>query len=306
VSTVTLESEALRAVVDPARGFEIASLVARERGIELLYQAHWERAPLGTPPLDEAAWTAAWGGGWQLLVPNASVACTVGGRRHGYHGDGSVADWELRDEADGHAVGVWSDPSGLACQRRVEVDGPSLTVRTFVENVFASAVPLVLVEHLVLGGPIAGELALIDLPGGRVEPAAWDGRPLAEATPWPLVPDGDRLVDWSRLGPRPLSRFGVVQGLPEGRAHVRNPAAGVGVRLAWPAATMPNLWLWQEGCGTADPPWDGRTACLAIEPSTVSRADGLAQALRRGDAIQLAAGASVDTWVRLELSEGAP
>ena len=46
-------------------------------------------------------------------------------------------------------------------------------------------------------------------------------------------------------------------------------------------------------------PWNGRTECLAVEPSSVPSADGLAGAIERGEATELAPGAVFESWCEL-------
>jgi hypothetical protein len=149
---------------------------------------------------------------------------------------------------------------------------------------------------------LAGEDTRLRLPGGRLTAQTWEGAPLAgSGGAWPFaVATGDR-EDWSRLAPAPLSRFGVVTELPRGEAEVANPEAGAGVVLSWALDALPCLWLWQERMGSAVPPWNGRTECLAVEPASTSAADGLAGALERGEARLLGPGERHRAWIAVEL-----
>jgi hypothetical protein len=156
-------------------------------------------------------------------------------------------------------------------------------------------VPYQLVEHLVLGGPFAAEGVQIELPGGELVPQSWEGDEQAGG-PWPVVAG----EDWSELGAAPLSRFGVVRGLPAGHATVRAPG-GPAVTLHWSFDALPHLWLWQERRGATAPPWDGVTECLAIEPSSAPSADGLAAAHARGEAAVLQPGGRADSWLELSV-----
>jgi hypothetical protein len=300
---VVLESDDLRLIVDPGRGAEIRSLVAKRMGgAELLFQTPWEPAQLPDGPLDEDAWAASWRGGWQVLFPNAGMACEVGGRRHGFHGAASVAAWELARYGESTVACEWRDPCGLAVEREVRLAGPRVEVQTAVSSQAPEPQPFVLVEHLLLGGPLAGEDTLLRLPGGRITPQTWDGKPVAGAAgEWPFAGTIGDLEDWSRLAPAPLSRFGVVTELPAGQAEIASRAGGVGVTLSWALDALPCLWLWHERLGSVAPPWNGRTECLAVEPASTSAADGLAGALDRGEARLLGAGERHRAWIALEL-----
>jgi hypothetical protein len=148
-------------------------------------------------------------------------------------------------------------------------------------------------EHLILGGDLLEGDPRIVLPGGRVWPMSDDGEPLgprAAARPWP---DGyDRPA-------RPGSRFAAVVDLGQRWAAVEG-ARGLRTTVRW-SHSYPGLWLWAENGGAASPPWDGRARCLGVEPATGDRADGLAAAIARGEAVSLAPGEVWRAWVELEV-----
>lgn len=277
--------------IAPERGAEVRSLSVADR--ELLYRPHWTPAALGDPPLDEVAWERAWHGGWQLLWPNAGWACELDGRRHGFHGEGSVAPFAVADGGPSEAVLTCEDPYGLVCERRYALRPDGVRAEVRIENASAMPQPLMVVEHLILGGSLAADGARIVLPGGALAEQTWDGRDVRRPEAWPNA-GGE---DWSRLGPVPLSRFGVVRDLAGGEAEVHGEAASVRLRFALDA--YPHAWLWQERRASQTPPWDGRTECLAVEPSSAPSADGLAEAVRRGEARVLAPGATFTGWLEL-------
>ena len=285
--TVVLEHGELRAIVAPEQGCEMRSLT--RSGTELLFQAHWPPTPPPAAPATAAAWEAAWRGGWQLAVPNAGEPCTVDGRGHGFHGDASVATFEVLGSSASSLGAAWRDPSGLLVARQLELTSAGVRARTEVVNTSASRQPLLTMEHLILGGPFAGEDVVIELAGGSVQPQTWDGALDGPAEPWP--------AGYETLAGRPFSRFAVVQDLPERRVVLR----GGGLRLEL-AFTHPHLWLWQEANLSTSSPWDGRTACLGVEPSYASRADGLMAAIERDEATWLDPAASLTTHLELEIT----
>jgi hypothetical protein len=184
---------------------------------------------------------------------------------------------------------VWRDPDGLLIERHLDVAPSGIRARTEIVNTAATPQSLLAMEHLILGGPLAAEDAVIELAGGMVQPQTWDGEIDGAPTPWPAGHD--------RLAGRPFSRFAVVQDLEQRSAVVRG--GGLQVTLSF---THPHLWLWQEGCASTAPPWDGRTACLGIEPSTAPRADGLRAAIDRDEALWLEPAASFVTHLELEIA----
>jgi hypothetical protein len=291
---LVLAAGPLELAVDPARGAEVVSL--RWEGRELLYRAHWPQEPAGPPPVDDERWTRAWPGGWQLLAPNAGLVASVDGVEHGFHGDLSVRPAELVDADDASLSFRWDDGRGLEVERAYAIDPEGVRARTRLHNASDRPLPYLLVEHVVLGGPLAGAEATIELAGGTLVPQTWEGAEAAPGEPWPLAAG----EDWSRLGPAPMGRFGVVRTLPEGRATVRAPAAPT-VELRWSLDAMPHLWLWQERRLSTEPPWDGITECLAIEPSLAPSADGLAAAVARGEARVLPPGGRANAALELEI-----
>ena len=68
--------------------------------------------------------------------------------------------------------------------------------------------------------------------------------------------------------------------------------------MAWNARDFPHVWLWREH-GSKGFPFYGRASLVAIEPASSWPGLGLAEARRRGQAIELAAGATRSTTMSL-------
>jgi galactose mutarotase-like enzyme len=292
--TITLSDGAISLTVAPDRGAEVRSL--RAGGAELLYRPPWAPAPLPTGPLGADAWERAWNGGWQLLWPNAGVPCTVDGAQHGFHGAGSVAPFTVT-ESDGRRALLRCELDGLSCERRYEVDGGRVRAEARIINGSERTIPLIVVEHLVLGGCLAAAGTTIGLNGGWLVEQTWDGTPLPPGGSWPWL----GREDFSVLPDR-TSRFAVVQHVPAGRARIAG-AEGVALELSFDRAAYPHLWLWEERFAAVVAPWDGRGECLAIEPASVPSTDGLAAAIERGEATVLAPGDEQSSWIELRPGE---
>jgi hypothetical protein len=69
--------------------------------------------------------------------------------------------------------------------------------------------------------------------------------------------------------------------------------------MTFDRAAYPHLWLWQERFGATVTPWHGNGECLAVEPSSIPSADGLAGAIERGEATHLAPGEELASWIEL-------
>ena len=77
------------------------------------------------------------------------------------------------------------------------------------------------------------------------------------------------------------------------------PPTALTLDLRFDHAAFPHLWLWEERFGATVEPWNGRDECLAVEPSSVPSTDGLAGAIERGEATELAPGAVFESWCEL-------
>jgi hypothetical protein len=175
--------------------------------------------------------------------------------------------------------------AGLVIERRISVEGGTLSVESEVTSRASARSPFALVEHLILGGSLLDDGARLELPGARVVPLHDDGPPLlhtARTGAWPHVDRGDGPEDWSALAPGKYSRFGAVHDVVPGHARVVAPGAGVGVRLEWTADTLPYLWLWAEFEGSDGWPENERIRCLGLEPATAPTAEGVSQLAPRG------------------------
>jgi hypothetical protein len=297
--TITLRDGALTLTIAPERGGEARSLVLGD--VEFMYHPPWASAPLPAGPLAEVPWERSWHGGWQLLWPNAGSACTVDGADHSFHGAGSVAHFAVAEHSRRRArLGCVLD--GLACERSFELRDGLVRATASIVNRSERTQPLVLVEHLILGGHLAAEGTTIELDGGQLVEQAWDGTPLGAGGEWPWLGD----TDYSVL-PATTSRFAVVCGLPTGRARIAG-AHGTTLDLAFDREAYPHMWLWEERFGATVTPWHGDGECLAVEPSSIPSSDGLAGAIERGEATLLAPGEELTSWIELRpgIAAGAP
>ncbi len=291
---IVLASEELLVRLDPAHGGEILDLVDLRTGRQLLGRPPFSSNLPAAGDVDEPTWTAAYRGGWQVVLPNAGNACEADGVRHGFHGRASHDPWTVAAVSPSSATLTW-EGHGLRVRRGLELLDGALAV-TVEAIAIADGVPLVAVEHLSVGLELLEPEVGIELPAGLAyELSETDGPPErpARACRWPesLLLDGsvERCDRW-RLGD-PRSRYMVVTDLPEGRAHVLNAATGQGLELRWDADWLRHVWLWHE-VRTYEGPWRRQAEILAIEPASVPHGLGLAEAIRHGQARVLSRGES--------------
>jgi hypothetical protein len=299
--TLTLESATLRATVTPRVGGMITSVRHLPTGTELLARAPW---PTLTDPLDhaedEATWLTRFPGGWPVMFPNAGDACTVDGVAHGFHGEGSAAEWEA--SGDRHSITLTrrfrSVPVTMTRHLRLEGDRLDLA-----ETVAAQGPATVAWgQHVTLDpGP----------PGARLEtsaarlaacatydPPANPLSPGAEAA-WPILPGKRGPVDLSRP-PEGAALLACLMDLGPAPWAALTRADGLTLRLDWTADPWPFAWVWVETGGSTGPPWNGQARMLGIEPCSTWPATGLGPARAAGGpVITLRAGQTRDARLTL-------
>lgn len=313
---VELEDEQIRAVVLPDQGADIASVVDRRTGHELMFQAPWgrpDRRNLPRYPDSRSAWMAAYGGGWQVLCPNGGAETNGPGVRWGYHGEACLLPWKVLDAA-GDAVeleaALRTVPVRLRRIIRIQEGGLRLDER--LSNESETDVDLMWVQHPAFGLPLIG-------PGARLEAAAKTIRADAE-TPgdtlvagqrwsWPLATDRNgRPVDLRQL-PGPEERRWLLAYLEDFERYesaIVNPHLGLTVTLRWSGETWPYAWLWQEVHATHDYPWFARAHVVAIEPASTIPAWGAERARQHGGRLlRVDAGAFADAWIELAVTSTA-
>lgn len=283
---IALQTDELLVRLDPRHGGEILDLIDPRTGAQYLGKTSFAALPPKTGELDEETWTDSYRGGWQTVAPNAGNACTVDGVEHGFHGAASVAMWDVAEEAPGAVTLEW-EGHGLRASRRLAIADRALAVET-TWSAIARAVPMIYVEHLMVGIHVLCPEVEIRLPGGAgYELSEVDGpvRPPAAAPGWPeiLLLDGsiERLDRWSL--DRPRGRFCSITDIPEGRLEVRNTSTGDGLSVEWDIEVLPHLWLWQEVRVTGGL-WRGQGEILGLEPASVPHSLGLARAIAEGQA----------------------
>ena len=283
---IVLRSPDLLVRVDPGHGGEILDLVELRGGRQLLGRPPFGSTPPAAGDLDETTWTAAYRGGWQVLLPNAGRACEVRGRAYGFHGRASNDPWKEESLEDDSATLAWSG-HGLRATRRLALEGGGLSVSLEV-TATEKRVPLVAVEHVALGVELLDPEVTLELPGGRafeLDEASGPPEPPADAAPWPEVRLLDGLTERADRWPlaHERSRLFCVADLPSGRAIVRNASRGHGLELTWDANRLPHAWIWHE-VRTYGGPWRGHAEVLVVEPASVPHTLGLAAAIEHDQA----------------------
>nr|WP_234659520.1 hypothetical protein [Agromyces marinus] len=244
-------------------------------------------------------WMEQYRGGWQTLCPNAGPPRLVGGASVGFHGEASVAAWDVTDHSATSMtlrLEMFSVP--VVIERTLTLDGTSLRQDDTLTNLSDLPLELDYSSHPAFGGAFLDGSCTIET-GARtftVDPESSGGRVVTSA--WPHVDaDGARLD--LRALPEPDQRralFGWLSDFEAGWYSITNHDRRLGVRLEWDASILPQAWWWQELNGTEHFPWFGRARMMAIEPaSTTTSGPG------RGETLRIASRASVTVPVELRV-----
>lgn len=253
---------------------------------------------------DRQDWLSSYRGGWQELFPNAGLACRVGNVPLPFHGEVSVARWEVIDQTATSVTVSCPSRLPLIVERRVELsdDAPTMRITGSVHNESDLDVSFLWGHHPAYESPPG---TVIDLPEGvtfdvgdgldpheaHVVPGATGAWPLAEGA-------AGEQVDLSVVPEGPVARVIHLRGGPSWYAI--RPPSGPGLALSWDVETYPVVWLWQQIGGTRFPTY-GRSRITALEPNRTAPGDGLAAAIERGEALVVGPRATSTTWLTATL-----
>jgi hypothetical protein len=308
---VLLENEQLRIIVDPMVGGTIRSVEHRGLGLSVLGKVPWkvETTPLNPATVtDERLWLTRYSGGWPILFPNGGDACTFHGVFHGFHGEASIAPWDMQMDDRAIRLRRRFQSVPVEMEREITLDGDVLLIRETARVVGAEAATVMWGHHPSFGSDLLdGPVEIQSNARGFMSDDHYDApanplRPGGKGR-WPMVPSKAKnaLFDLSR--PRePLSAMTCLADFTEAWVTIRRLDDAVGVALSWDEAVFPYAWLWFELGGLTDEPWNGKTRLIGVEPSTTWPANGLAAAEERGGRLlTLLPGKDVTTQVRLQV-----
>ncbi|WP_150954630.1 hypothetical protein [Microbacterium testaceum] len=184
----------------------------------------------------------------------------------------------------------------------LDQDAPTVHVEQSVTNVGTVDTPFLWGHHPTFPA-IPG--AQVDVPIGAavsVEPAT-PGDLTSTDFSWPLARNRTGAqIDVSFLPHEPGVRLLYLHKLTAGWTALRNPpgADSPGVAISWDVAAHPFLWLWLQN-GDPGFPWFGRARMIGLEPQRAWPFDGLAGAVSRGQAVVVAPGQTVHSWLTMTL-----
>jgi hypothetical protein len=318
--SIVMENELVRIAFLAGKGTDLVEFNYKPADLDFAWLAPGGiRNPLAlhsTSPDGLATFLDSYPGGWQEIFPNAGAPAQWAGATYGQHGEVSALPWDveiLDDTEDTVAVrftvrGV-KTPCVIAKVVRLRAGVAGLEIDESVTNESPVPIRAMWGHHITFGQPFLVPGARITLPPGVTavphdEVVGGNGRRVASPQPfaWPvtLAPAGDE-VDFSIVPPRGTpSELFYLSGFPEDAAwyEIARPESGLGMRVAWDAATLPYLWYWQEFGASRGYPWYGRNYNIGLEPSSSFPTNGLPDAVANGSALTIQPGESRSLWLR--------
>ncbi len=273
---IALARRGVEAVVIPGEGGVLSRL--RVAGRDVLAATPWARdRPPAPAALREEEWVERWRGGWQLCFPSAGEADPHSAWPQGFHGVASQSPW-LVTAAEGDRVElVWSDEHSLRARRTWQLTDTGVQVSTTAANDGTADRPLVIAEHLILGGALLAAvirddaaLTITPPPGTWLAPLDYAGHPDGDRQPWPGSP-ADR---WSSVERETPARVAALVDVEPRRIRVHGPH--VSATITW--SGLAHALVWEELARSADAPWNNSVVALGIEPTSAPHGRGTAVA----------------------------
>lgn len=310
--SVTLESAALRVTVNPRVGGTVTAIEHRATGLNVMGTVPWDPIDAPMEPAearDEPAWLTRYTGGWPLLFPNAGDACVFEGSSHGFHGEASITPWQAETSRASIRLTRRFATVPVHMSRVITLEDDVIAVRETAEVFGDQPVKVMWGHHPTFGADLVdGDFEIQSgarsvLVDNVYDPKGNPLKPGATGT-WPLAPGKAGPFDLRR--PRRdtpmVTALSYLFDFDEAWISLRRMDDAVAVALSWDAALFPCAWMWFDFGAVNDPPWNGKTRLIALEPNTTRFGWGLAEAQRQGaHLLTLQPGVPVTTTVRLHV-----
>lgn len=272
----------------PDHGNILSSFLHRGHQCEAMWQNPLNPPrPLGVSPGVHAGGSEffdTFHGGWLLSLPAGFFATDYYGAPLGVWGEFVSSRWAVADIRHEHGnASVEFQVQGVrtpfSLRRVVQLPsrGCTIKVQTWVRNLGGVRLPLVWLEHVLLGGEL--------LQGGEIFSAAQtvDVPPsnradLVQLKPdtsaaWPYARDGKGTLRDLRKVPTKHGReehVVMLENLLLGWAGIWNAQRCLGFELSWDRSFFSRAWLWCSGSASQGYPLWGKEHVVGIEPATSS------------------------------------
>ncbi len=296
---IRLENGLISLTVLPERGAEVSSLLNLKQDLDVLWKAPWGMHRQNSAET-ETLWMDGYAGGWQEIIPNGGDPCVYKGALLGFHGEASVSSWECSLEqgsgtwiAAEFSVRLARTPFELRRRMIIEDNVPAVRIEEQLTNAGEEEIDYMWGHHPAYGAPfLSGDCELVTpaatylTHGDELKPERWPGSQM-------VSPPEQR-----------VTTMGYLADLSDGWYEMRNGRFGLGVRWEWDTAQFPYIWVWRELSGSFGYPWYGRCYVMGVEPFSSIPGSGLTNAIAHGTAKRIAAGATIETKLRVSFTEG--
>jgi galactose mutarotase-like enzyme len=309
---LVLENEELRVVVSPDHGAGILDLVHRPTGVPLLWKAPGGLRAPGRDLLAECDASTTffdyYPGGCQVVLPNGGPSVRHNGVELGFHGEACKVAWNWSTVANSEMAAVACEtslrraPLDVSISYELAESASSLTIAMTVRNVSDAPVDCMWGLHPAYSEPFLGNRTRLHIGAKDVEghPEQFANRqnllPGFQSR-WPIGPDGLRL-DYLFNGDGATADLMYLKQT-DGWYVLHNEESGLAATMKWDSDLFPFVWLWQECRDKAGYPWFGRYHIVGVEPFTSYPSMGIAEALQRGNALQLPPRGAISTVLRI-------
>jgi galactose mutarotase-like enzyme len=313
--TLVLENSELKASVLLDKGSDIFELIYKPLEVDLMWHSPiGYRNPTGyiQSGIGGDAFHDFYGGGWNDIFPNYGKPSENRGTKFGQHGESALLRWECTDLKEGNSdvsakLSVECVKYPIRAEKTISLHSTSgdLTISEDLINLAEHQVEISWAQHIAYGEPFVSNNLEVSVPALRAVtstfPVPYSKLPPSKEFDWPKAPASDgKNLDLTIIPPRServQEDFPITQ-LNSPEYILYNPNLDLGVRVSWNSEAFPYLWYWLSW-GVPDYPYFGRGRTLALEPTTSSTGNGLANDIKAGCARVLQPGSKTHGEVKL-------
>jgi hypothetical protein len=281
-----IENSQLRVTV-LAEGGHIAEIFVKETGVNPLWTPPW---PTIEPSQYDLAKHPEYGADseskllagihghnlcldlWGAPSPEeAAAGMTV-------HGEASVVPYEIVTGPGATMLCQCTLPgAGLAFERKLELDGPTVLFTETVRNLTPWDRPIAWTQHVTLGPPF--------LQHGQTQfrvPATKSMTYKGEVFDWPMLGDEDLRTFTSAEVSGKFSTHLLDPGLDRVSFEAWTPAWKTAIGYRWNRADFPWIGVWEENRSRTTAPWNGETVTRGMEFGVSPMPESRRQMIDRG------------------------
>lgn len=316
--TIRLRNELIEVFVSPKRGADITHLKDLRSKIQVFAESPTRLVTNTSAGCANSMsnWISGYPGGWQILIPNAGPEREWKGVTQGFHGEASLARWNVLDRSASSAVmETFLHTAPLRIHREVLLQASTLRVVDNITNLSPEETYFRFCQHPAFGSHFLDGDSFITTSAGRFLADAERPGTLISANstgiPCEVLPNGLTSDAIGLPGPGSGENlFGAFTDFmssdefdPATTVSFVSPNKNLIANLSWNKDVFPHAWFWIEANAISEWPWFGRLFAVAVEPSNILPGEGPGPAglTRGGPGIAVPSGATMTSEVTIEL-----